>query len=123
MIVLILEKVPGSLRGELTRWLIEPKTGVFIGNVSTLVREKLWQLVNERLHLRSGAILIWKANTEQGFAIEMRGDTSRKIVDLDGLKLILRHHPNQDTAYKKLNASLTHFRASKRHEHLPDVEI
>ena len=31
MVVMVLEKVPVSLRGELTRWLIEPHPGVFVG--------------------------------------------------------------------------------------------
>jgi CRISPR-associated protein Cas2 len=30
---MILEKVPTSLRGELTRWMLEPKSGVFVGNI------------------------------------------------------------------------------------------
>ena len=33
MIVLILERVPVGLRGELTRWLLEAKAGVFVGKV------------------------------------------------------------------------------------------
>ena len=34
MTVLILERVPATLRGELSRWMIEPRTGVFVGKVS-----------------------------------------------------------------------------------------
>ncbi len=45
MIVLILEKVPTSLRGELTRWLLELKAGVFVGKVSAMVRDRLWEHV------------------------------------------------------------------------------
>ena len=30
MIVMILETVPARVRGELTRWLLEPRTGVFL---------------------------------------------------------------------------------------------
>ncbi len=40
---MILEKVPVSLRGELTRWLIEPHAGVFVGHVNARVRDKLWE--------------------------------------------------------------------------------
>ena len=40
MVVIILEKVSASLRGELTRWMIEPHTGVFVGHVSGMVRDK-----------------------------------------------------------------------------------
>ena len=41
MIVMILENVPTSLRGELSRWLLEPRAGVFVGHVSARVRDKL----------------------------------------------------------------------------------
>ncbi len=41
MVVIILEKVPAGLRGELTRWLLELKAGVFVGKVSAMVRERL----------------------------------------------------------------------------------
>jgi CRISPR-associated protein Cas2 len=47
MVVIILEKVPVRLRGELTRWLLELKAGVFVGKVSAMVRDKLWQRVCE----------------------------------------------------------------------------
>ena len=40
---MILEKVPPSLRGELTRWFLEPKAGVFVGHVGAMVRDRLWQ--------------------------------------------------------------------------------
>ena len=43
MIIMILEKVPVSARGELTRWLLEPRAGVFVGHVSAMVRERLWE--------------------------------------------------------------------------------
>ena len=41
MVVMLMEKVPKSVRGELTRWLIELRSGVFVGNISALVRDKL----------------------------------------------------------------------------------
>ncbi|MCD6345555.1 MAG: type I-E CRISPR-associated endoribonuclease Cas2, partial [Anaerolineae bacterium] len=43
MVVMILEKVPVGVRGELTRWLLEIKTGVFVGHISARVRDKLWE--------------------------------------------------------------------------------
>lgn len=87
MIVITLERVPASLRGELTRWLLEPKTGVFIGRVSAMVRDRLWEHVSTKV--RSGAgMLIYTTDTEQGFAIRMIGDTSRLVEDFDGLALI-----------------------------------
>ena len=39
MIVIALERVPVGLRGELSRWLLELRPGVFVGKVSALVRD------------------------------------------------------------------------------------
>ena len=57
MVVMILESVPPSLRGEITRWMIQPKAGVFVGKVSAMVRDKLWEKV--RRAARGGSGMIW----------------------------------------------------------------
>jgi CRISPR-associated protein Cas2 len=87
MVVFIMERVPVSLRGELTRWMLELKAGVFVGNVSALVRDLLWQKVAESLN-GGGAILIHSSDTEQGFDIRYSGETSRRVRDFEGLLLL-----------------------------------
>ena len=87
MVVMILEKVPTSLRGELTRWLIEPHTGVFVGHVSALVREKLWEKCCDKSK-EGGVLQIWSTNNEQRFEMRAFGVTQRTIVDFDGIQLI-----------------------------------
>jgi CRISPR-associated protein Cas2 len=87
MVVMILEKVSPSLRGELTRWLLELKTGVFVGHVSALVRDKLWEMVC--LKLKAGAgLMVFNAAREQGYEIRTHGPTSRVPEDFDGLILM-----------------------------------
>ncbi len=87
MIVMLLEKVPQSLRGELTRWLIEAKTGVYIGHVNGMVRERLWEMCLDARG--SGAVFqAWSTNTEQHFKMRMHGQTDRAIIDWEGLQLI-----------------------------------
>lgn len=87
MIVLILERVPPSLRGELSKWLVEPKVGVFVGRVSGMVRDRLWEKACESM--RGGAgILIHQSDAEQGYAIRFWGDTGRLVEDFEGLALI-----------------------------------
>ena len=94
MIVMVLENVPVSLRGELTRWLIEPRPGVFVGHVSALVRDKLWEKCSS--HKQAGGVMqIWSTNTEQHFAMRSTGDSSREIVEFEGLYLI-RRPPKSD---------------------------
>ena len=87
MVVMILETVPVGLRGELTRWLIEPHPGVFVGHVSAMVRERLWAKCCKSLR-GGGALQIWTTNTEQKFQMRAFGATRREIVDFDGLQLI-----------------------------------
>ena len=87
MVVMILEKVPTSLRGELTRWLIEPHTGVFVGHVNAMVRDRLWKKCCKSKRA-GGVVQIWSTNTEQRFQMRMAGETKRSVVNLDGLQLI-----------------------------------
>jgi CRISPR-associated protein Cas2 len=87
MVVMILEKVPTSMRGELTRWLLEVKSGIFVGHVSARVRDKLWQKCCNAKRM-GGVTQVWSSNNEQRFKMRMAGDTSREIVDFEGLHLI-----------------------------------
>jgi CRISPR-associated protein Cas2 len=87
MVVMILERVSSSLRGELTRWLLEPRAGVFVGTVSALVRDKLWELVCQRGG-KGGAMLAYSTGNEQGFALQLWGDTTRLLRDFEGLSLV-----------------------------------
>jgi len=87
MVVMVLESVPTSLRGELTRWLIEPHPGVFVGHVNAMVRDRLWKKCCEARRA-GGVVQAWSTNTEQRFEIRMAGTTKRTVVELDGLKLI-----------------------------------
>ena len=87
MVVMILEKVPVSLRGELTRWLIEPRPGTFVGHVNAMVRDRLWDKCCEKKRA-GGVVQIWSTNTEQRFKMRASGDTQREIVEFDGLQLV-----------------------------------
>lgn len=87
VIVLIVERAPRGLRGELSRWLLEPRTGVFVGNVSAEVRERLWDKVCREPAPVAG-ILVHGAQTEQRFLLRTHGDPDREIVDWDGLQLV-----------------------------------
>jgi len=87
MIVMILEKVPLRVRGALTRWLIEPRSGILVGHVNGMVRERLWEKCC-KARGAGGIVQLWSTNTEQHFKMRMVGDTTRQIVELEGLQLI-----------------------------------
>jgi CRISPR-associated protein Cas2 len=87
VVVMILEKVPPSLRGTLSRWLMEPHTGVFVGKISALVRDKLWDMCTQRKGA-TGVVQIWTAANEQGFDMRTFGQTKRLPVNREGLWII-----------------------------------
>ena len=71
--------------------MIEPKAGIFLGKVNARIRDALWAKAVEKC--QSGACLqIWSSRNEQGFEYRTHGDTSRQMVDFEGLHLVL-HHP------------------------------
>ena len=87
MTVIIAENASVSLRGELCKWMLEVKPGVFLAKTSAVVRETLWKMVKNDPEI-NGAILAYSAPTEIGFLMEMHGEPIRSIVDLEGLQLI-----------------------------------
>ena len=91
MVIMILEKVPVGLRGELSRWLLEPKACVFIGHVSARIRDELWFKCIDKSKA-GGVFQAWSTNQEQRFQMRSFGDTSRHIVEIEGLQLIQIPH-------------------------------
>ena len=87
MVVMVLERVSPSVRGELTRWMLELRAGVFVGTVSAMVRDRLWTMVCEKLGKGAG-ILVHSADNEQGFALRVAGEGSKEVVDFEGLQLV-----------------------------------
>ena len=87
MVVMILERVPTGLRGELTRWLLEPKAGVFVGRISGMVRDRLWEKACKNAK-DGGCVMIHNSNNEQGFQIRSHGRTARSIEDFEGIFLV-----------------------------------
>ena len=119
MMVLSLTVCPESLRGDLTKWLIEISSGVFVGQVSARVRDQLWGRVQE--NSKGGrALLVFNTNNEQKLDFRTTGETWEPI-DFDGIKLMLRPSPSrlkakQTTAptKKKGFSNAAKMRAAKR---------
>ncbi len=87
MTVFIMENVPESLRGICTRFMLEIKAGVFLGTVTAVVREHLWEKICTQ-GKQGAAMMVYSYPNEQGFLMEMVGSPRRQLVDLDGLTLI-----------------------------------
>lgn len=92
MTVLVVEAVPPGLRGQLTRWFLEIRAGVYIGTLDNRVREKVWHRVCTQVR-KGNAVMAYRALNEQGFEILTHGDSDRVIFDNEGLLLVRRSRP------------------------------
>lgn len=104
MIVIVLSKCPPSLRGDLTLWLQEIATGVYVGHVSARVRDQLWERITK--NIKTGqATLVYSANNEQGHSIRVHG-TNWEVVDHEGLEIIIK--PSREHVNSKAHDEHTH---------------
>ena len=97
MLLMVLQKSPASLRGLLSRWLIEVRSGVFLGNPSSRIRDVLWDRTVLHPRNRGSAIQIWSDQSPQGFAYRTWGEAGRELVDFEGIALARRMPPKRNT--------------------------
>ena len=87
MMVIVLENAPERLRGRLAVWLLEMRSGVYVGTYSVKVRDMIWE--HTKAGLEDGnAVIVWDAPTESGFDFCTLGKNRRIPVEMDGLKLV-----------------------------------
>ena len=87
MTVIATTAIPDHLRGALTRWMIEPTPGLYVGTLSARVRTELWTAVAASVG-DGAAVLLHPDANEQGFTLHTAGQRRRTPIDLDGLTLI-----------------------------------
>ncbi len=90
MLVIVLEDAPPRLRGRMAVWLLEVRAGVYVGNYSKRVRERLWSQVLDGLD-QGNAIMAWATNSESGFRFETLGTNRRVPTEMDGAQLVSFH--------------------------------
>ena len=97
MVVFILERVSPSLRGQLSRWMIEPKAGVFVGRMPGIVRDKVWEQIGKKAK-NGAATLLYSYPNEQGFAVRVIGEAARTLIEMEGLVLVRIPKPIKEVA-------------------------
>ena len=91
MTIIVLTNCPPKLRGDMTKWMAEINTGVFVGKISARVREELWKRICE--NIKSGqATMVYPADGEQHIDFRVH-NTTWEVVDFDGIKLMRRPSP------------------------------
>ena len=61
MIVVTVTDCPPRLRGDLSKWLLEINTGVYVGQLNPRVREELWKRICKYLP-RGRATMVYSSN-------------------------------------------------------------
>ncbi|KFI28344.1 ssRNA endonuclease [Haematobacter massiliensis] len=87
MMVVVVTNAPPRLRGRLAAWLLEVRAGVYVGDYSARTREMIWGQVISYID-EGDAVMVWRAQTDQGFDFLTTGRNRRMPVDFDGLKLV-----------------------------------
>ncbi len=80
---------PEGLRGHLTRWMVEVAAGVFVGTPNSRVRDRIWDLLADRI--RDGqVIMVEPSENEQGWSVRTAGPDRWYSVDYEGVILSAR---------------------------------
>lgn len=103
MLVIVVENVPARLRGRLGLWLVEVRSGVYVGDVTRRTREMIWGNLQKGV-ADGNAVMAWTSNNESGFEFETLGSNRRIPVEMDGVKLVSFMPPDNRT-----NGSESHF--------------
>jgi len=93
MIVITLTNCQPKLRGDLSKWLCEINTGVYVGQVSARVREALWDRICANIG-DGQATMVYSFANEQRFEFRTH-NTAWKVHDFDGIKLMMRPKQSQ----------------------------
>lgn len=103
MIVVTLTDCPPRLRGDLSKWLLEINTGVYVGQLNKRVREELWKRICDNLP-RGRATMVYSANNEQRMEFRVH-NTLWVPVDFEGLTLMMRPAATESVAVSTASLS------------------
>lgn len=118
MVIVVITDCPSRLRGDISKWLFEINTGVYVGNISARVREGLWERVCENVK-HGQATMVYPVQGEQKMEFCVH-NTSWEVVDLDGIKLMRRPltaNISSEKEAKDLNYKRGFSNAAKHEKH------
>lgn len=90
MITVIMSCCPQSLRGDISKWLFEVDTGVYVGRVTARVGEMLWNRIEDSIG-DGRAVMISAFRNEQRFSVRVH-NSAYSPVDFEGLTLMMKQN-------------------------------
>lgn len=119
MTVVVLTDCPPRLRGDLSKWLLEINTGVYVGNITSRVRSELWERICE--NVRHGhATMVYRAANEQKMDFLIH-NALWEPVDYDGIKLIRRPSPERVRRKERGSQDLSGFSKAATYKKLGSI--
>lgn len=118
MVVICLTDCPAKVRGDLSKWLFEINTGVYVGKLSARVRDELWKRVCQNVK-QGRATMVYSADSEQGFLFRTH-HSKWQIRDFDGITLMQRPSLNtnidneEDSELKKGFSKAAHYERMRK---------
>lgn len=103
MTVITLTNVPSSLRGDLTKWMQEISTGVYVGNINARIREELWKRIIDNIK-QGQATMSYAKRNEIGYDF-MVHNTKREVIYYDGIPLVFLPKESSSTPLPELGYS------------------
>ena len=96
--VITVKNAPMSLRGDLSKWMQEIATGVYVGNFNTKVREKIWLRVNETIG-NGEATLSYYCRNEIGYNFDTK-NTTQQVINHEGIPLVFLPDSDENNSIK-----------------------
>jgi len=104
MVVFSLTQAPQRVRGLLSRYCLEVRSGLFIGRLDKRMRLKLWSVVEEEATMKTSAVMAWSRASDQGYAFRSLGPLARRTIRYDGLWLISTQISGEKPDAKQIQA-------------------
>ncbi|MDE6707091.1 MAG: type I-E CRISPR-associated endoribonuclease Cas2e [Oscillospiraceae bacterium] len=121
MVVITLNNCPQKLRGDLSKWLIEINTGVFVGDLNARVRDAVWDRICE--HIKNGsASMVFSTNSEQKLDFRIH-NSDWEPVNFDGIQLVRRNLNVSNRKNQMSNVEVSHINRSKQRKAASPLDI
>lgn len=119
--VITLKNSPPSLRGDLTKWMQEISTGVYVGNFNMKIRTELWKRVVASVGTGE-ATMSYACRNEIGYNFETHN--SRKIpINFDGIPLVFTPSKNTQGSVVHKHGFSTAAKMRKAKKYGPAVKL
>lgn len=121
--VITVKNASNSLRGDLSKWMQEIATGVYVGNFNCSVRKELWDRVKDSIGSGEATISFYHRN-EIGYDFDTI-NSRREVYYCEGIPLVLlpKEGMEENTSNSLGYSDASKFRKAKKYSATSNVNI